>query len=190
MPNQLMSAIARVWTQSQPEGVDCGECDGVEEGSSELVVACGDPAEILEAADRSLDAPAVAVATAVVADRDGAVAAAGDHRGGARRAQGLAEAIGVVGTVGDQAAARSGLGDQLGGAADVRMVAGGEEQHDRPAEQVGDQVDFGAPPTAGYANGLILRRFFWAPAAERCAFTWVLSNATVPPMRPASTSVA
>jgi hypothetical protein len=50
-------------------------------------------------------------------------------------------------------------------------MAGGEMQDDRAAEQVGDQVELRAAAAAGYANGLILRRFFWAPAAERCAFT-------------------
>ena len=73
---------------------------------------------------------------------------------------------------------------------DVGMVAGGEVQHDRPTEQVGDQVELGRPAAAGYANGLILRRFLGAPAAGRCAFTWVLSKATVPPMRPCSTRLA
>ena len=79
--------------------------------------------------------------------------------------------VGVVGAIGDQAAEWSGLGHQLRRDADVGVVAGCELQHDRLAEQVDDQVDLGAAAAAGYANGLILRRFFWAPVAERCAFT-------------------
>ena len=60
-----------------------------------------------------------------------------------------AEAIGVIGAVGDQAADRAGPGDQLGGDADVGVVAGGEVQGDRSAEQVGDQVELGVAATAG-----------------------------------------
>ena len=51
--------------------------DGVEEGADDLVVAGGDAAEVLEAADGGFDPPTLAVAAPVVADRDGSVAAAG-----------------------------------------------------------------------------------------------------------------
>ena len=145
--------------------------DGVEEGADDLVVAGGDAAEVLEAADGGFDPPTLAVAAPVVADRDGSVAAAGDDRDGAGFAQAGAEPVGVVGAVGDQSAERTGSRHQVRGGANVGMMAGGQPQDDRPAEQVGDQVELRAATTAGYANGLILRGFFWAPAAERWAFT-------------------
>ena len=163
--------ILRVWTQSQPEGVDGGDGDGVEEGAGELVVAGGDAAKVLEAADGGLDPPALAVATLVVADRHGTVAAARNDGTGAGGAQAGAQAISIVGTVGDQATKGAGLGQQLRRGTDVGVMAGSEVQDDGASEQVGDQVDLGASPAPGYANGLILRRFFWAPAAERWAFT-------------------
>ena len=65
--------------------------DGVEEGADDLVVAGGDAAEVLEAADGGFDPPTLAVAAPVVADRDGSVAAAGDDR--AHRAGYLATAV-------------------------------------------------------------------------------------------------
>jgi hypothetical protein len=78
---------------------------------------------------------------------------------------------GVVGTVCYQAPAWVGLGDEFGRAADVGVVTGRGLQRDRAAEQIGDQVEFRAAAATVYANSLILRGFFWAPAAERCAFT-------------------
>ena len=161
----------RVWTQSQPEGVDCGEGDGIEESPGELVVAGGDAAKVLEAADRGLDPPALAVAALVVADRHGTVAAAWNDGIGAGGAQGCAKPIGIVGTIGDQATEGPGLGQELRRGTDVGVMAGREMEDDGASEQVGDQMDFGASPAPGYANGLIFRRFFWAPAAERWAFT-------------------
>ena len=106
-----------------------------------------------------------------MADRDGAVVPAWDDRGGAQLAQAGAEPVGVVSAVGDQAAERPGGRDKRRRDADVGVVAWSELQRDRSAEQVGDQVELRAAAAAGYANGLILRRFFWAPAAERWAFT-------------------
>ena len=72
------------------------------------------------------------------------------------------------GTVGNQAAE---VAAATSSGADVGVVTGGQVQDDRATEQVGDQVDLRAAAAAGYANGLILLRFFWAPAAERCALT-------------------
>lgn len=167
----LLNPVTRVWTQSQPEGVDSGDGDGIEESAGELVVAGGDAAEVLEAADCSLDAPALAVAALVVPDRHGTVATARNHGFGAGRAQAGAKLIGIVGAIGDQTTEGSGLGQELRRNPDVGMMARREVQDDGASEQVGDQVDLGASPAPGYANGLILRRFFWAPAAERWAFT-------------------
>ena len=72
-----LAHCSRIWTQSHPEGVDG---DGVEEGAGDcrlraalsVVRRGGSPC----AADCGLDRPALVVA-AVVADRDGPVAAAG-----------------------------------------------------------------------------------------------------------------
>jgi len=72
-------ANTRVWTQSQPEHVDCSERDGIAKCSGELVVARGDATEGLESADRRLDSPSLFVGLFVVMDFDGPVLLAGDH---------------------------------------------------------------------------------------------------------------
>jgi hypothetical protein len=51
------------------------------------------------------------------------------------------------------------------------VLTGGQVDGDRPSEEVGGDVDLGRPAASRDANRLILRRFFWAPAAERWAFT-------------------
>jgi hypothetical protein len=68
-------------------------------------------------------------------------------------------------------------------------MTGGQVDGDWSPEKVGGEVDLGGAPASRDADRLILRRFFWAPAAERWAFTQVLSTATVPPRWPASVSV-
>ena len=59
------------------------EGDGGEEVGGELVVAGGDSVEILEAAECSFDAPALAIALHIVADRTLATSAARNDRPGA-----------------------------------------------------------------------------------------------------------
>lgn len=68
-------------------------------------------------------------------------------------------------------------------------MPGGELPHDRVAEQVDDQVALRDATAPGYANGLIRRRFSWAPAAEWWPLTGVLSSTMVPPMQPFSISI-
>ena len=72
-----------------------------EEDAGKLVVAGGDAAEVLEAADGGLDPPPLAMAAPVVEAGVGAVAPSGDDRSGAGLAHGLAEAVGIVGALGD-----------------------------------------------------------------------------------------
>ena len=162
---------ARVWTQSHPEHVDCSKCDSIEERSGQLVVAGGNTAKVLEAADGRLDPPALLVASAIVADRLLPIASAGDDWPGAGLTQLLAEGVGIVGTVGDQVVERSDLRHEVVGRTDVGLLARAEQQPDRPADDVHGDVNLRAPPTSGYANRLIFRLFFFAPAAERWAFT-------------------
>ena len=56
-------------THSDPERDDGGEDDGREEVDGELVIACGDAPEVLEATEGSFDTPSIAVAPFVVPDR-------------------------------------------------------------------------------------------------------------------------
>jgi hypothetical protein len=95
--------MARAWTQSQPELVYCGEGDSIEEGSGQLVVARGDAVKVLETADGHLDPPALLVALSIVANRLLPIASPGNGRPDAGLAQLLAEGVGIVGAIGDQA---------------------------------------------------------------------------------------
>ena len=156
-----------VWTRSQPEHVDCRERDSIAKCPGELVVAGGDATEVLEAADRGLDPPALLVSLLVVADLDEPVLPARDDRLDATVTQLPSQGVGVVGAVGDEALAGADLGEQRVDAPDVAVMAGGQVDGDRSPEEVGGEVDLGGPSAARDANGLILRRFFLAPAADR-----------------------
>ncbi len=78
-----------------------------------------------------------------------AVAPSRDDRLGAGSVQLFPEPVCIVAAVGDETVEASGLGKELRGGTDVAVVAGGEVQHDRPAEQVGDQMDLRPTPAAG-----------------------------------------
>ena len=47
------------------------------------------------------------------------------------------------------------------------MVTGGQVDGDRPSEKIGGDVDLRGVAASRDADRLILRRFFWPPAAER-----------------------
>lgn len=161
----------RVETRSQPEGDGCGECDGGEVVASELVVAGGDAAEVLQPAEHGFDPPAVLVAPLVILDWALAVAAAGDDRRRALGAQGLAQPVGVIAPVGDQALAADGVPEQQVGTLQVGGVARCQRKPERPSEDIDERVDLRRPATARDANGLGLRSPFLAPPEHRCAFT-------------------
>jgi len=160
----------RVRTQSAPEGDDGGDADGGEKVRRELVIACGDAPEVLQPAEGGLDAPSVAVAALVMADRLLPVPPPGDDRDGSGLAKGPAQGVCVVAAVGDQALRGPAAGEQRVGHADVGGVARRELQRDRTAENVGQRVDLGGLAAPRAADGLRLGPPF-PPCAERCAFT-------------------
>ena len=84
--------------------------------------------------------------------------------------------VGVVSLVGEQAAERIGGAHQGRGHADIVDVSGAEQQHARPSAVVDQAVELGRPAASGAADGLVEGPPF-APAAERCALTWVASIA-------------
>jgi hypothetical protein len=61
--------LTRVGTHSDPERDDGSEDDGRQEVDRELVVACGNAPEVLEATEGSFDPPAIAIAPRVMPDR-------------------------------------------------------------------------------------------------------------------------
>ena len=99
---------ARVETQSNPEGEDCGECDGGEEVCGELVVSGSNAAEVLKPTEGVLDEVSIAIAGSIMANRTFAAGAARDHRHGAGLANGSAQRIGVISLVGQDVARLAG----------------------------------------------------------------------------------
>src|SRR3954468_12801404 len=80
-------SAVRVWTRLAPEGDDGGESDGRGVVAGQLVVAGGDAAEVFQAVEGRLDAPALAIAMLVVTDPALAAALARDDGRDARLAQ-------------------------------------------------------------------------------------------------------
>ena len=77
-----LEANARAQTHSQPEGESRCEGNAREEVGGGLVVACGDPTEVPEAAEGILDQVATAVVPLVVASDPLAVTSARDDLDG------------------------------------------------------------------------------------------------------------
>ena len=106
--------------------------------------------------------------------------------GWVRRNNGLAPAIsqpvaqpsGIVGTIRDQPFWGRYTGEQSRGPVQVMRLSRGQRESQRAPDGVGQGVNFGRPSAARSADGLSEVPPF-APAAERCALTWVLSTAVV-----------
>lgn len=86
----------------EPEGHGSCDADGREEGIRAAVVAGGDPAPVLEAADHVLDAVSLAMQAFVVGELSFAASRRGDPGGDAALQQRGAEPVAVVAAVGDQ----------------------------------------------------------------------------------------
>lgn len=93
----------------------------------------------------------------------------------------VTQALGIVGSISDEARRTGHDGEQGTSAVEVMGVAGRELKSDRPTEIVAQRVDFGRATAARTANGVAEGPPF-APAAERCALMCVESTATVPIM--------
>jgi hypothetical protein len=141
---------------------------GVEEGSSELVVACRDSAVDLEMADQALDAVALAIDAPVPSDRDLAMGTRRDGSPDALVAQGAADGVRVISLVGEQVGGacisqrRHGLERRA-----VRRFAAGEMEDERDAAGITETMNFTGEPAPRAAKSLFASPPF-APAAE----TW------------------
>src|SRR5690606_16474233 len=134
---------------------------------------------ILEPAPHALDEIAGPVGLLVVGQ--GCLARGGGryHCLGVPVGQQLAEMVGVIAPVGDQAADWTRGSHQGGGHGDVIDIAGRQQQHAGAADVIGKTM---------YLAGLAATRAAYRldegppfpPAAERCALMWVLSMAAVP----------
>ena len=99
----------------------------------------------------------------------------------------VAQALGVVGSVGEEAQRTRHDGQQSSSAIEVVGIAWGEFEGDGPALIVGQRMDLRRAATARASDGVAEGPPF-APAAERCALMCVESTAIVPimPVEPVS----
>jgi hypothetical protein len=102
-----------------------------------------------------------------------------DDRLGSARREPVAQAPGVVGSVGDEAHRARHDRQQGACAGEAVDVAGGEFEGARPAALVRQGVDFRRAAAARTPDGVAEGPPF-APAAERCALMCVESIAAVP----------
>lgn len=134
------------------------------ESLSELVVARGQSAELLEPVEKALDEVARLVAMPVDRAWTQSVAARGNDGLGATRFDDVDQCIAVVAFVGDDRFGGDVL-NQGGALAHIGRLAAGQDQAQRIAQCVNAGVDLGAQPAARAADRLIASVFLAAPAA-------------------------
>lgn len=143
-----------------------------------------DASEVLEAAEEALDDVAVAIGHGIVAVGMLAVRLWGDDDLAATLGEPVTQGAGIVGAVGDELLGRSGDGQQVSCSVQIADVAGSEDKGERAAELIGQRVNLGGTSTARTPDRMSAGPPF-APAAERCAFTCMLSSeAITPPVTP------
>ena len=167
-------APIRVRTQLGPPDQSGGEDGAGQEVSGELVVACGDASEVLQAAEHPLDPVALPVRRPIVRYERLASGNGRDHRLGPLFRQEAPERVGVIGLVGDQSRNRTGSAQQRGCHGHIMLIARRDQQNARPTGGVGQRVERGRAAAARAPDRLLEGPPF-PPAAERCALTCELS---------------
>ena len=151
--------------------------DVAEEVGSELVVARGETAAVFQAAEHAQGGVATLVEGLAEADFPDAVALGRDVGDRALVLDQVADAVAVIGAIGvDDTAPGQGVQQVLGGAA-VGGLAWRQQECERSALAVGDSVDLAVATAPADTDRLEVSPPF-APAAERCALTCVLSIST------------
>ena len=134
------------------------------------IVSGGDTAPVFEAAKEALDDVSPPIDTAIErvwcppcgCGRDDGLNVSGSKP--------RAQAVGIIGFVGEQAPGRSDRTEQRYGDADVSDVARCQGDGDRSAAIVGQAVDLACPASARTADRFFILPLF-EPAAERWALT-------------------
>jgi len=143
------------------------------EVAGRLLIPGGDPPVLLDQVDEPLDLLAFLVQMLVILTWHLAILLRRDHRHGPLALRRRHDRIAVVGLVGDECIGIVPLHQRLG-LGDVRPLATGQDEFDRVAQGVDDDVELGAESAPGAAEGLAgLPPFF--PAACWCARITVLS---------------
>ena len=132
-------------------------------GGGGFFVACGDAAEVFDFVDETFDEVSFLVKFGVVRHGLRPRRVGGDHRRHPGAVEVGAEAVRVIGGVGDQGLARQ-SSDQPLGLGDVAHLAAGEDEPQGIAQAIDGDVDFARQAAARAADGLSLSPPF-APAA-------------------------
>ena len=151
--------------------------DAAEEDIGAAVISGSDAAAVLEATEHALDGVSALVEDAAEAGFPAAVGLGRDVRDGLLALDQIADAVAVIRPVGVDDAARGQVAQQHVRHATVGSLARRQVERERSALCVGDRVKLGVSATPADADRLGVRPPF-PPAAERCAFTCVLSIST------------
>ena len=143
-----------------------------------------DASEVFQAAEEAFDPVALLVGDSVVCVGMLACWIGRDDRLAAVLGQPVAQGPRVIGAVSQQAAGRTGDGQQIARAGQVVGVAGGQDQREGPSPLIGQGVNLGGTTTAR-APDAVMEGPPFAPAAERCALMCIESTeAVTPPITP------
>ncbi len=163
--------------------------DVAEEVGCEFVVAGGEAAAVLKAAEHPLDGVAAPVERLAEAAFPASVALGWDVWNRTLNLDQVTDAVAVVSAVGmDETAWRQFVQQKLASLA-VGSLARRQQEGERSALTISDGVDFGVASASADADRLGVRPPF-PPAAERCAFTCVLSINTSAGGPPAAASAS
>ena len=122
---------------------------------SETVVACSDPAEILEAAEHAFDGVAVTVEIGREAALPATIGLRRDVGSSALALDLAAYRVAVIALVAVQDFGGGEVVEQGIGGNAVGDLAAGQQEGDRAAQTVGQRMDFGGPAAARTADCLV-----------------------------------
>lgn len=132
----------------------------------EFIVASCDAAPLFELGEEAFDAPALLVGDTVVGSSVLPISTRWDNRFATLLAHESAQAIGVIGSVGEDVFGRQ-APDQVACRCHVMLLARAQREAYRQPERIDYGVDFGAETTSGTSKSLGLNAplFTLAPAA-------------------------
>ena len=133
---------------------------------SELVISCGDAAEVLEPAKAAFDDISTFVGVFVEAMDDDTVGFVGDDGLGAATYDFAAKVVAVISFVAEERAHGRRERQNIWRRRDIGILAWRQMQDDRPAERIAQRMDFCRTTAPRPADGLIMLPPF-PPEAHR-----------------------
>lgn len=169
----------RVGTQLGPPDDGCYEkCSGQECVGAFVVARC-QSSEILESAKHAFDDIAPFIGGLVIGMGMFARWVRRNDRFTAARVQPIAQFAGVIGAVCEQTARRGNAVQKLGDPRQIMRLTRCQAERDGPPDLIGQGMNLGRPSAARSSDGVRIVPPF-APLAERCTLTDVLSAPVVP----------